>query len=101
MFLERYDPLKQEMVCILAPDGSCNEALRPALDKQQVRQLYRQMWLLRLYDRKAVSLQRQGGFGTYAQMEGQKASLVASGLALQPAEWPGTWRPQAAGLGEP
>ena len=30
MFLERYDPLKQEMVCILAPDGSCNEALRPA-----------------------------------------------------------------------
>src|SRR5438034_11207075 len=38
MFLERYDPLKQEMVCILAPDGSCNEALRPALDKQQAPQ---------------------------------------------------------------
>jgi len=35
MFLERYDPLKQEMVCILAPDGSCNETLRPAMDKQQ------------------------------------------------------------------
>ena len=83
MFLERYDPLKQEMVCILAPDGSCNETLRPALDKQQVRQLYRQMWLLRLYDRKAVSLQRQGRFGTYAQMEGQEASLVASVLPLQ------------------
>ena len=31
MFLERYDPLKQEMVCILVLDGSCNEALRPAL----------------------------------------------------------------------
>jgi hypothetical protein len=29
MFLERYDPLKQEMVCILAPDGACNETLRP------------------------------------------------------------------------
>ena len=87
MFLERYDPLKQEMVCILAPDGSCNETLRPALDKQQVGQMYRQMWLLRLYDRKAVSLQRQGRFGTYAQMEGQEASLVASVLPLQPQDW--------------
>ena len=47
MFFERYDPLKHEMVCILAPDGSCNAQLRPALDEQQVRQMYRQMWLLR------------------------------------------------------
>ena len=87
MFFERYNPLKQEMVCILAPDGSCNEALRPALDDQQVRQIYRQMWLLRTYDRKAVTLQRQGRFGTYAQMEGQEACMVASPLPLQPQDW--------------
>ena len=87
MFFERYNPLKQEMVCILAPDGSCNEALRPVLDDQQVRQIYRQMWLLRIYDRKAVSLQRQGRFGTYAQMEGQEACMVASTLPLQPQDW--------------
>ena len=31
MFLEHYDPLKQEMVCILAPDGSCNEATAAGL----------------------------------------------------------------------
>jgi pyruvate dehydrogenase E1 component alpha subunit len=87
MFFDRYDALKQEMVGILAPDGSCNEALRPDLDDQQVRQMYRQMLLLRLYDRKAVSLQRQGRFGTYAQMEGQEASLVASTYPLQPQDW--------------
>ena len=52
MFLEHYDPLKQEMVCILAPDGSCNGLLRLALDKQQVPQMYRQMWVLCLCDRK-------------------------------------------------
>jgi len=90
MFFERYNPLKQEMVCILAPDGSCNEALRPVLDDQQVRQIYRQMWLLRIYDRKAVSLQRQGRFGTYAQMEGQEACMVASTLPLQPQDWMAT-----------
>lgn len=88
MFIETYDPLKGEMVGILAPDGSCNEALRPAgLDDQQVRQMYRDMVLLRLYDRKAVSLQRQGRLGTYAQMEGQEASLVASTYPLQQRDW--------------
>jgi pyruvate dehydrogenase E1 component alpha subunit len=49
--------------------------------------MYRQMWLLRIYDRKAVSLQRQGRFGTYAQMEGQEACMVASPLSLQPQDW--------------
>ena len=87
MFFERYNPLKGEMVCILAPDGSCNEALRPPLDDEQVRQMYRQMLLVRLYDRKAVALQRQGRFGTYAEMIGQEASLVASTYPLQPQDW--------------
>jgi pyruvate dehydrogenase E1 component alpha subunit len=87
MFVDTYDPLKGDMVCILTPDGTCNETLRPPLDDQQVRQMYRQMLLLRLYDRKAVSLQRQGRLGTYAQMEGQEASLVASTYPLQPQDW--------------
>jgi pyruvate dehydrogenase E1 component alpha subunit len=87
MFFDTYDPLKGDMVCILTPDGTCNETLRPPLDDQQVRQMYRQMLLLRLYDRKAVSLQRQGRLGTYAQMEGQEASLVASTYPLQPQDW--------------
>jgi pyruvate dehydrogenase E1 component alpha subunit len=87
MFFERYDPLKGEMVCVLAPDGSCNESLRPSLDDEQVRQIYRQMMLVRIYDRKAVSLQRQGRFGTYAEMIGQEASLVASTYPLQQQDW--------------
>jgi TPP-dependent pyruvate/acetoin dehydrogenase alpha subunit len=44
--------LTQEMVYIPALDGSCSAALWPALDKQQVHQMYRQMWLLRRCDRK-------------------------------------------------
>lgn len=87
MFFEHCDPLCRDMVSILAPDGTCNEALRPALDEEHIRQMYRHMLTLRLYDRKAVSLQRQGRFGTYAQMEGQEASLVASTYPLQPQDW--------------
>lgn len=87
MFLDSYDPLKGEMVTILAPDGACDDTLRPALDDVQVRQMYQEMTLLRIYDRKAVSLQRQGRFGTYAPMEGQEASLVASVHPLQAQDW--------------
>jgi pyruvate dehydrogenase E1 component alpha subunit len=87
MFLEQYDPLKHDMIRILAPDGTCDDSLRPALDDEQVRQMYRHMLALRLYDRKAVLMQRQGRFGTYAQMEGQEASLVASTYPLQPQDW--------------
>ena len=87
MFLQAYDPLKGDMVSILAPDGTYNDTLRPPLDDAQVQQMYRQMLTLRLYDRKAVSMQRQGRLGTYAQMEGQEASLVASTYPLQPQDW--------------
>lgn len=87
MLLETHDPLKGDMVCLLAPDGTYNGTAPLPFDDAQVRQLYRQMLLLRIYDRKAVSLQRQGRFGTYAQMEGQEASLVASTYPLQPQDW--------------
>lgn len=87
MFVDRYDPLQNEMVSILTADGCCNETLRPGLDDEHIRTMYRQMLTLRLYDRKAVSMQRQGRFGTYAQMEGQEACMVASTYPLEPRDW--------------
>ncbi len=87
MLFETHDSLKGEMVCLLAPDGTYSGTAPPPLNDQQVRQMYRHMRFLRIYDRKAVSLQRQGRFGTYAQMEGQEASLVASTYPLQPQDW--------------
>lgn len=87
MFADRYDPLQNEMVSILSPDGSCDESLRPDLVDDQIRTMYRQMLTMRLYDRKAVSMQRQGRFGTYAQMEGQEASMAASTYPLEPRDW--------------
>jgi pyruvate dehydrogenase E1 component alpha subunit len=87
MVLETFDPLKDEMLCFLTPDGTYTGPEMPPLDDEQVRKMYREMLLLRIYDRKAVSRQRQGRFGTYAQMEGQEASLVASTYPLQPQDW--------------
>jgi pyruvate dehydrogenase E1 component alpha subunit len=87
MLFDTHDPLKGDMVCMLTPDGTYTATTPPPLDDQQVRQMYQQMLLMRIYDRKAVSRQRQGRLGTYAQMEGQEASQVASVYALQPQDW--------------
>ncbi len=86
-FLGRYDPLKGETVRILNPEGVCDESLSPALADQDLHRLYRYMVLGRLADRKAVSLQRQGRIGTYAQIEGQEAAQVGSAYALEKRDW--------------
>ncbi len=86
-FLDRYDPLKDPMVQILKPDGTCEESLRPDISDDDLRRLYRFMVLARLMDRKGVSLQRQGRFGTYPQLEGQEAAQVGSAHALTPQDW--------------
>lgn len=87
MVLDTHDPLKGERVEMLAPDGTYTGPPEPPLDDAQVRCIYEDMMTVRIYDRKAVSLQRQGRFGTYAQMEGQEASLIASTYPLQPQDW--------------
>jgi hypothetical protein len=58
----------------LAPDGSINRPLPAfAADANLLAALYRSMVLLRLFDRKAVALQRTGRLGTYALSLGQLA----------------------------
>jgi pyruvate dehydrogenase E1 component alpha subunit len=61
--------------CCVLTDGELLEA-------------YRLMILLREFDRKAVSLQRQGRLGTLSSAEGQEAAIVGAVMALDPArDW--------------
>jgi hypothetical protein len=53
-FLRQPPPIAKELPGCEEPIGPLKDILRPALNQQQVRQ----RWGLRLYDRKAVSLQR-------------------------------------------
>ena len=86
-FIGRYDPLKGEVVRILDQEGLCDDSLRPGLTDEDLHRLYRYMVLVRLMDRKAVSLQRQGRIGTYGQLEGQEAAQVGSAYALERRDW--------------
>lgn len=68
----------------LAPDGSINRPLPAfAADANLLVALYRTMVLLRLFDRKAVALQRTGRLGTYAVSLGQEAVSVGIAGAMR------------------
>lgn len=61
----------------LAPDGSINRPLPAfASDATFLVALYRAMVLVRIFDRKAVALQRTGRLGTYAVSLGQEAASL-------------------------
>ena len=61
------------------PDG---ELPQFAKDQKQLLHLYRLMVLIRLFDSKAIALQRTGKLGTYPSTRGQEATFVGMGAAL-------------------
>ncbi len=71
----------------LGPDGKLIEGRQvPALarDYDRLTRLYRQMVLTRVFDKKAIALQRTGKLGTYASCLGHEAAHVAIGSAMRP-----------------
>jgi len=74
------------LVEVLAPDGRL-VGEPPDLREAELVELYRRMVVTRVFDQRALSLQRQGRIGTYAPVSGQEAAQVASAFALRADEW--------------
>jgi 2-oxoisovalerate dehydrogenase E1 component alpha subunit len=55
-----------------------------AADGSELVRMYRMMVLCRLFDAKAINLQRTGKLGTYAPCTGQEATHVGVGAAMRP-----------------
>jgi len=85
--MEDYHPLKGRMFQILKPDGTFPPGTAAPLGDPETLDLYRRMIFIRLADQKALMLQRQGRFGTYAPCWGQEACQVGSVYALQRGDW--------------
>lgn len=68
----------------LSPSGELQGELPAfAADKMALVALYRQMVLTRIFDKKAIALQRTGKMGTYAPINGQEAISTAIGHAMR------------------
>ncbi|SFS32384.1 pyruvate dehydrogenase (acetyl-transferring) E1 component subunit alpha [Halostagnicola kamekurae] len=78
----------RERVQVLDEDGRVVEgASVPGLDDDELLEMYEQMRLVRHFDERAVSLQRQGRMGTYPPLSGQEGAQIASAHALDDADW--------------
>src|SRR3989344_3688803 len=71
-----------EYLQILNENGLTDELLIPHLSQKQIKWMYEMMVLTRVFDDKALKLQRQGRIGTYASVRGQEASQIGSVLAM-------------------
>jgi pyruvate dehydrogenase E1 component alpha subunit len=70
---------------ILAPSGDAALPLPQfAEDSAEVLRMYRAMTLVRVFDAKAVNLQRTGQLGTYPSSLGHEAAHVGIGAAMRP-----------------
>jgi pyruvate dehydrogenase E1 component alpha subunit len=76
-----------ERLEILAPDGVVDEGLMPILTDDQILELYRNMVRMRVFDEKAVKLQRQGRMGTWPPLKGQEAAQAGVALAMGNEDW--------------
>lgn len=73
---------------ILDENGKIKDAeAKLKITDDLAKEFYQHMVRIRTFDRKAISLQRQGRIGTYAPFEGQEASQVGSALALRGDDW--------------
>ena len=75
-----------EPIQLLTPEGERVEHPGYPLDVSaaEVKDLYRDLVLVRRIDFEAIALQRQGELGIWASLLGQEAAQVGSGRALQP-----------------
>lgn len=59
-----------------------NKPLVPDLDDDQLKEIMHRMVYTRVWDQRAVSLNRQGRLGFYAPVAGQEATMIGSQFAL-------------------
>jgi pyruvate dehydrogenase E1 component alpha subunit len=76
-----------ERLEILSPEGILDASLAPKIPDEKLLEIYRRMVEIRLFDERAMKLQRQGRLGTYPQILGQEATQIVPPLCLKPKDW--------------
>ena len=81
-------PGETGLVQLLTPEGERVEHPDYPLELSaaDIRNMYRDLVLVRRIDTEAIALQRQGELGIWASLLGQEAAQIGSGRALNPAD---------------
>lgn len=76
-----------DWLSILDPEGNVDKSLEPPLDDGTLEKFYRTMVLTRLFDDKALKLQRQGRMLTFGSCLGHEGCQIGSAFAMEPDDW--------------
>ncbi len=78
----------EDLVQLLSPEGvfTPDEDFPIEIDGDLLRGLYRDMVLVRRFDREGNALQRQGELNIWVPLLGQEAAQIGAGRAMQPAD---------------
>ena len=88
MIIEKFDPLKDEMIQIMDETGTViKPEWMPEMTTEQLLKIYQTMRMSRIIDEKTLQYQRQGRMLTYAPNLGQEATQVGSASALRQSDW--------------
>jgi len=77
----------KDLIQVMDPEGNVDESAVKDISEPDMFKMYRLMVFTRLWNSKALSLQRQGRLGTLASVKGQEAANVGMGFALGPDDW--------------
>lgn len=82
---QQYEVVVQQVepLSLLKEDATAMDWSQIGLTDDQLRELMRRMVFTRIWDQRAISLQRQGRLGFYAPVSGQEASMIGSEFALE------------------
>ncbi|GEL08169.1 pyruvate dehydrogenase (acetyl-transferring) E1 component subunit alpha [Salisediminibacterium halotolerans] len=64
-----------------------NKEALPDLSDEDLKEMMKRMVYTRIWDQRAISLNRQGRLGFYAPVAGQEASMIGSHYALEQQDW--------------
>lgn len=79
--------MKPKLIQYLDETGKADEKAISDITEEQMFKMYRLMNLTRLWNDKALSLQRQGRLGTMGSVRGQEASNIGMAMPLQSGDW--------------
>jgi len=79
--------MKTELIQILDENGNCDEKQIADITDDEIFKMYRLMILTRLWNDKALSLQRQGRLGTLGSVRGQEAANIGMAMPIQSGDW--------------
>ena len=71
----------QKRHSVLTPNGTRVAGVQSLMDEEFLIAALRWMVKSRLYDKRVITLQRQGQFGVYSPGTGQEASIIGSAMA--------------------